>query len=268
MVWHTTETSAVPGYGGGLVAPTFSAHVAEHRWIQHAPIGKVVGTLKGWASSGGPTNHANVVAQVEIISYSSRAIADQHPSRLWVGDFDDEDLAFLAELPAWLLTEGWLDAPLAWSPGWTGTSQIREMSWAEWLYGRDDWNLTGHDQNPDSSNHWDPGALDRVRLVELAGGAQPKEDDLFCKRGDRGDVVTYRQLQLQRIDSTLLPTYGADGDYGAETVAAVKAVLGGNGEKIGPEEAVALEAKLGNDGTVTLPTGGTFEVASIEWEAN
>lgn len=66
------------------------------------------------------------------------------------------------------------------------------------------------------------------------------------RKGDKGPVVKYAQQLLLRWDSGCLPRYGADGDYGAETVAAVKAFQKKNGLQqdgiIGPRTWKALGA--------------------------
>ncbi len=47
-------------------------------------------------------------------------------------------------------------------------------------------------------------------------------DDMAFRRNDTGHSITQMQKGLLGWDSTVLPTFGADGDYGAETEAAVK----------------------------------------------
>ena len=47
-------------------------------------------------------------------------------------------------------------------------------------------------------------------------------DDMAFRRNDTGHSITQMQNGLLGWDSTVLPTFGADGDYGAETEAAVK----------------------------------------------
>lgn len=223
MVWHTTETRGLPSYRDGAVAPTFSADPKRRILYQHAEIGAVVGTLKGWSASGGPTNHANVVAQCEIIGYSSKYWAGI-VGGYWVGDFTEEDLAWLAEMPRFLLDEGWLEGEAAWSPGWTGTGNINEMTFDEWLYGRASWNLSGHDQNPDASTHWDPGMLDRLAIVEYANGTPvvPGEEENM-KIGDEGKRVKWLQVRLNKHLGSNLTT---DGVFGTETESALKVFQG------------------------------------------
>ena len=53
-----------------------------------------------------------------------------------------------------------------------------------------------------------------------------RNDKFPLKRGSKGINVSALQQWLLKIDKTLLPKFGADGDFGAETEAAVQKVLG------------------------------------------
>jgi peptidoglycan hydrolase-like protein with peptidoglycan-binding domain len=46
------------------------------------------------------------------------------------------------------------------------------------------------------------------------------------KKGSKGTLVSSVQQWILKIDKTLLPKYGADGDFGSETEAAVVKLLG------------------------------------------
>jgi peptidoglycan hydrolase-like protein with peptidoglycan-binding domain len=46
------------------------------------------------------------------------------------------------------------------------------------------------------------------------------------KKGSKGSLVSSVQQWILKIDKTLLPKYGADGDFGSETEAAVQKLLG------------------------------------------
>ncbi len=108
---------------------------------------------------------------------------------------------------------------------------------------------------------------------------------MLCKKGDkdlaRDGKVTALQKLILKVDSTLLPKFGADGDYGAETSTALVAlgVVGGDptGNTYGPHEYAELFTKLaikhagakgdkgdqgpkgdrGNDGTAAVLEVGT-----------
>lgn len=64
--------------------------------------------------------------------------------------------------------------------------------------------------------------------VTTGGGGQPKpiNSGYPLKKGSKGTLVSSVQQWLLKIDKTLLPKYGADGDFGSETEAAVLKILG------------------------------------------
>lgn len=51
------------------------------------------------------------------------------------------------------------------------------------------------------------------------------KDSYPLKKGSKGSNVKAIQELILKIDSTLLPKFGADGDFGSETEAAVKKLL-------------------------------------------
>lgn len=53
-----------------------------------------------------------------------------------------------------------------------------------------------------------------------------KTDSFPLKKGSRGANVTSLQKLILKIDSNLLPKFGADGSFGAETESAVVKLLG------------------------------------------
>ena len=82
--------------------------------------------------------------------------------------------------------------------------------------------------------------------------AGEEDDDMFVKRGDKSRQVAYWQLRLLRLDPNALPGFGADGDYGGETAAAVAAAVPTtDGEQIGPFEAEWLDAAVGTEAGVS-----------------
>lgn len=78
-----------------------------------------------------------------------------------------------------------------------------------------------------------------------------EEPTMFVARGSKGPQVEYWQRRLLRINPTILPRFGADGDYGGETVTAVAAICGTDGAKIGPVEADVIEARAATGGGVS-----------------
>lgn len=59
-------------------------------------------------------------------------------------------------------------------------------------------------------------------VVVLTDGARAWDDDGTLRKGDRGDEVKAMQERLMALGYSL-PRYGADGDFGSETLAALKA---------------------------------------------
>lgn len=59
--------------------------------------------------------------------------------------------------------------------------------------------------------------------THTGGGSSSRNDDFPLKKGSKGEMV--RQMQqalIEKYGSSILPKYGADGDFGSETVAALK----------------------------------------------
>lgn len=85
------------------------------------------------------------------------------------------------------------------------------------------------------------------RYAGLSGGSAPTPTPggniMFCKKGDTGSVVSAMQILLLEAGGSL-PQFGADGDYGAETAAAIVALglTGGDtsGNTYGPTEYARL----------------------------
>ena len=89
------------------------------------------------------------------------------------------------------------------------------------------------------------GELTAVQYEKGGGGEVPEEPKKqTLKRGDKGEDVKELQKELINLGYPL-PRYGADGDFGKETEAAVKAFQGDNGLKadgvVGEKTWTALE---------------------------
>lgn len=177
LVWHTTETPGLPGYNNGDISPHLTYDPKERKWYQHVELNKSVGALKD-GKDPIRTNRDGAI-QVEIICYSAKNIADQSPSRLWVGDLTDEQLGDLAAFGWWLFEE-W-GVPLSLHPKTMlatdssayGANSITRMSTSDWDFRTSvagNWGWTAHRSVPDENTHWDTGALDIPRILELAKG--------------------------------------------------------------------------------------------------
>ena len=100
-------------------------------------------------------------------------------------------------------------------------------------------------------------------VVVLSDGAKagdspvdkPVDNSTELKRGSKGDDVRRLQARLMELGYEL-PKYGADGEYGSETVTAVKAFQRDRGLQVdgvaGEATLAALYAGQGNTYTVTL----------------
>lgn len=77
-----------------------------------------------------------------------------------------------------------------------------------------------------------------TKHVGYTDGTNPGGDDdtMLCSEKDTGEKVRVLQRGLLRLDPKALPKAGVDGDYGDETVAAVKRLLGGSGKEYGDDQ--------------------------------
>ena len=260
LVWHSTETWTLPGYARGTTAPHESYDPVLHRWVQHVRHDRAAGTLRGSSSSGVPTNHA-LAHQLEIIAYSAKHIADASSKRLWIAEMDQQALEDIAEHALWLNAE-W-GVPMVWREKDKTGPGVTEMSRKEWWWDRasHSWGISDHAQNPDSSKHWDVGAMKVHDVMTIIGGGvivpptpgPEEEDNLFCKFGDDSDNVKYWQLRMIRLGADL-GSWGADGDYGNATKTAVLSLVPDtDGNDIGPYEAEYLDALMTGTGTPDIP---------------
>ena len=235
LVYHTTETTVLPGYGGGDVAPHYTYDPARRKWYGHAELDRRVGTMRGFSSTGVRCNEISV--QVEIICYSDKSIADGSSSRLWVGDFTDDHYADLAEFAAWVRD--------AWYPGIDGRKWYGPPMFSQFMYGTSantrmntaDWyqfggGITAHG-GASGQSHWDTGVMDMKRIademqeeplpppVELQPGIYFVElgDGTEQQRPELKAAVQFWQQALFRMN--LMPS-PINGEYDRRTADAVK----------------------------------------------
>jgi len=158
LVVHTTETVGLPSYAGGASAPHITYDPNTRQFTQHTDLNTAARALRNEAG-GVETNRANAY-QLEVICYSAKHIADQSPSRLWVGDLEDTAYDDIRDLA------GFLNIPLVW-PGHQALSYAEanapgfRMAGSDWL---DFHGIVGHQHVPENT-HWDPGAFDWTRLI-------------------------------------------------------------------------------------------------------
>ena len=68
-------------------------------------------------------------------------------------------------------------------------------------------------------------AKEEDKKTSSSGSVSAAKDSYPLKKGSRGNNVTSLQQLILKIDKSLLPKYGADGDFGSETESAVQKLL-------------------------------------------
>lgn len=180
VLLHTTETEGWPSYKAGAAAPTLTYHPRRRAWRQHNYVNTSARALVDPASTPVRENRDNVV-QIEIIAYSDEALAAQ-VGGLAVSDLTDEHLQDLADFILWLRAE-WGGPPLTCATfpyPWSRNSKLR-MSGAQFdaFSG-----ILGH-LHASGNEHWDPGAFNAPRLMQLlAGNTGTGESDMQF-----GDII-------------------------------------------------------------------------------
>lgn len=176
LVWHTTETSGLPNYGGS--APHFTLDPATGRLWQHIPLDRAGRALK----AGGP-NFWNTV-QVELLGFARE-------THTWPASHYER----VAGLARWI--EANFGVPRNCSVkfvGNGGTDHLASLDAVKKYAGH-----LGH-QHVRGNDHWDPGLL-KIDLV-LEGN----DDVRDLGRGDRGpDVEALQRLLVKRGYRVLEP---------------------------------------------------------------
>lgn len=184
-VWHTTEGTSVPTYGGGAAAPTLTANpdfaAKRLRWCQHFDIDQSARALVDRA--GGITTNRNNAVQIELVGTCDPAT---HKKWLAAG----QQHIFWPEAPDWALREvakfvRWLydqhKVPMRSTVTWraypgsygTGASQRLSSSAFNQYTGH-----LGHQHVPEGNDHGDPGDIDMAKILAYAKGDTPEEDDM------------------------------------------------------------------------------------------
>lgn len=166
VVWHSTEGSSFPSYGGGVSAPHFTVDVLARKTRQHYPL-----TEAAWALRvGSVSTNTDGAIQIEVIG-SCDERSGVFPK---VTQFTDEDLAYLAKVARAIhdatgipLTESvtWVTYPASY-----GTGARQRLSGVGWD------NYRGHlgHQHVPGNTHGDPGTMNVPRILEIArGGGVP-----------------------------------------------------------------------------------------------
>lgn len=260
VVLHTTETRSMPGYRDGYSAPHMTYDPSTRVFTQHTLFTKSARSLRNGPHPA-QTNRDSAI-QLEIICYSAKGIAIG-VGGLPVDRLSQDNLNDIREFLLWCRDE--FGVKMKW-PGRKALSYSEanapgfRMPMAVWdNYG----GVCAHQHIGDGNTHWDTGDLDWDALIT-------EEDEEMLKRGDNGDAVRFYQEALLRWNPDALPNFGADGDYGNETVEWVKsfqlaAGLEMNGQIGGvtadmmtanaPADFAAVEAEI----KVVAITAGTAE---------
>lgn len=167
-VLHTTESSSLPSYSNGAVAPQITFDIKRRIAYKHYDYKTRAGkSLKH--PSGTPATNTTRCVQIEIIGYCDPA---QSSSPYYVGKWTDEDYAALKELL--LEIEREVGIPHKFVSTWKaypssyGSNGVR-MSNAAWL-GFSGW--CGHQHVPNNV-HGDPGNIDVSKLNVVAPKPPP-----------------------------------------------------------------------------------------------
>jgi hypothetical protein len=204
IVWHTTEGTSLPSYGGGASAPNFTAKpdFAAKRlvWYQHFEFDVSSRALVNKAG-GVETNTLNAV-QVEIVGTCD---PDTHAKWTKAGYTH----LYTPELPHWVIRD--LAAFAKWAhdqhgvpltsdvtfkayPASYGSSDVR-MSYAKWNSFK---GHCGHQHVPEN-DHGDPGLLPMAAILARAKGTSapaPSKPATTTPTLPEGDVKLSDEISL------------------------------------------------------------------------
>lgn len=233
VVWHSTEGTGLPTYGGGASAPTLTAmpdfKAKRLRWYQHFPFDMSARALRN-AAGGVDTNTLNV-AQVEVVGTCDPAThkkwADAGRAHLYMADLPDWVIRDLAAFVKWAKDAHGVPATsglkFAAYPGSYGTGNSNRMTGAEWT------KFNGHcgHQHAPENDHGDPGAFPMAEILAKAAGgsenpSQPKQDPKPQPQPDRPPTVSLRHVVAAARRDPGLKQGGAT--YKAEVLLVEKAL--------------------------------------------
>lgn len=161
---HTTETTGLPSYSRGAVAPHFTVDPKTGRIWQHYDTGRPSRALKHPAGTI-DTNNARTI-QIEIIAYSDAAIAARTKGALRVDQITAAQRAPIAKLMRWIEATHHIASTSGLTfkayPGSAGTSNGVRLSPARWrAFG----GWCGHEHAP-ANVHGDPSDIAITKLLE------------------------------------------------------------------------------------------------------
>ena len=204
-VLHTTETTVLPSYGGGAMAPHFTVvpdrATQTVRVYQHFDTGRSARALVD-----GPvdirTNRARAI-QIELTGTCDRTYQQRYPEAVYWPDAPQWALDGLAALMRWIesahgVRRGSTSRPWLPYPRSYGTGTAARMTPAEWS-GFDGW--CGHQHIPDGNAHGDPGDLPIARLLGIPPRVSPPASAPKPTPTPEDDTMTPDQIDTlaQRI---------------------------------------------------------------------
>lgn len=209
VVLHTTEGRTVPSYSGGAEAPNFTAlpdfAAQKLRWYQHFDFDVSSRALVN-LSGGVETNTLNV-SQVELVGTCDPATHSK-----WAGAGYQH--IYWPEAPDWALREvaaflSWahtqhgvpLSGPATWKayPASYGSGNGVRMTAAQWTAFK---GVCGHMHVPENQ-HGDPGAIDFSKLIALAKGTTPEEDDVALTDADIDKIAAAVAKKTLTVDGII-----------------------------------------------------------------
>ena len=261
VLLHTTETAGGwPGYGGGGSAPTLTYEPWQHRWRQHFPLNGSARALRDPSGTVVRENRDNIV-QVEIACYCDPGLYNRYGHA--VTDLDDrayqdlgDFLRFMHEEWGVPLTRRNLEFP----PYPQSLSSQYRMSGPEFdAYT----GVLGH-MHASGNTHGDPGNLDVDRIIRIARGGEPQEEEdefmaLFKDKGDFvgtvQDAVANLRVQIQPEVDRWLWGSKATKPVNRRLVWVVNRLMNAlvtvNGRTVRQGQAIGALAKLVTDRTLT-----------------
>lgn len=198
-VLHTTETSSLPSYSNGAVAPQVTFDIKRRIAYLHYNYNHLAGkALKH--PSGTPITNTERCVQIEIIGYCDPA---QSSSPYYIGKWTDADYAALTELLAKIEKDTGIPHHFitTWKayPSSAGVSNGVRMSNAAWAK-FSGW--CGHQHVP-NNEHGDPGNIN-VRKLNVVKPKPPvppplpKGDELMFFAALKGSPAQYLSNGITR----------------------------------------------------------------------
>lgn len=195
IVWHSTEGTSLPSYGGGGSAPNFTAKpdFAAKRlvWFQHFDFDVSSRALRNLAG-GVQTNTLNA-CQVEIVGTCDPTTHAKWTKagyqHLYTPELPDWAIRDLANFARWAYEQHGvpLSSGLEFKayPGSYGDSSVR-MSGAQWQAFK---GHCGHQHVPEN-DHGDPGNMPMPAILTAAKNGTTEEDDMALTKADAKTVWT------------------------------------------------------------------------------